>query len=200
MQIHPQSGATFVDHLTIPKRLAKDDHALMEYLAHSTIHQVLLPVQQLCAPSMLRSRAPEANVNGSSYRTTDQQLQRPTHILHNIKDPPTLPIPQETLFDINLHKQKEATIHIDSAPPTPHHEEQGATNQEKKDSSLDPKVYKWLAELFGEETSEFQHVLEPFEEERITYSSLEYLEGDDLKEMGISVKLRIQLLQALSEL
>lgn len=188
VQLHPQSGATFVDHLTIPKEKVFDDRSLMEYLANSAIHQLLLPGRQLCAPSVLSNfNLQTSNQNQeTSYRTTDQQSQRTNEILLHISEPNNNNNSNfmNNFDEINIEKKSEpAEIEI-----------------EKKSSTLDPKVYAWLANIFDENSSLFQEILVPFENERVTFSSLEYLEADDLKEMGIAVGPRKQLLEELVKL
>jgi len=194
VQIHPQSGATFVDHFTIPKNVAVDDWSLMEYLAHSSIHQVLLPIQQLCAPSMLHSEpSPTSSNNVSSYRTTDQQLQRTTDLLHTIHEQPSPVTTEPISFNVSLQENPDNSFAALS------HTDSSVLMKSENSSTLDPKVYKWLVDLFGEDSTVLQEVVKPFEEERVTFSSLEVLDGSDLKEMGIPVGPRKQLLQALQD-
>ena len=170
VQVHPQSRAMFIDHLTISQSVVSNDRALLEYLAGSSIHQILLPSQQLCTPSML---APSPSATG--YRTTDKQIERTNEIFMQMRD--TSPM-RRPVAPKDAKKTPIASL---------------ATT-----SILDPKVYSWLVELFGDDPASFEDVLLPFERELVTFDSLEFLEEEDLKEMDIPVGLRKELLQALA--
>jgi hypothetical protein len=183
VQIHPQSGATFVDHLTISDHVAPNDQKLMEYLANSPVHQLLLPSQKLCAAPTFARRLSFKGSESSAYRTTDIHSQRTNTLLQDIQTRPSRSSSQSS------KRSPSVTRSLDALP---------SINFTLSHPNLDPRVSGWLSSILEGEILE--EVMTAFESERVTFASLEVLEAEDLKEMNIPIGPRKELLEAIQNL
>ena len=192
VQIHPQTGAPFVDHLTISQHVAPDDSKLRDYIASSPIHKVMMPMGLACnRPATAVSLEPS-----QTYRTTDHELQRTNQLLQQAYQEgfqasgsaagtpsPLSPLP--------------TTAPQSPAPHSPVAMGQPIDNTRQ----LDEQVLGWLRYFFQNDSEQvFLEVAQKFAAARVTATSLHMLDGDDLKEMGIPLGPRKLLIRALQQL
>ena len=190
VQVNPQTGQTFVDHLTISQHVAPDDSKLQDYLACSPIHKVMMPMQTICTrPASVATLEPS-----QTYRTTDQELQRTNQLLQQAfkegfqapgggRDSPSPHVSPDIAFGVNSPQ----------SPSTPVPFEQVTI--------LDEQVLSWLRYFFQHDSERvFQEIAQKFAQARVTANSLHMLDSEDLKEMGIPLGPRKLLVRAIQQL
>jgi len=192
VQVNPQTGASFVDHLTISQHVAPDDAKLVEYLCSSAIHQIMLPMQKHFTQSVSTTSLGPSN----TYRTTDQELQRTNQLLqqaykegfHGGRDPgASTPTPAG---GFNL-----------PSPQSPSPSSVPSYGGDTPVAALDENVMNWLRYYFQNESEQvLGEVIQKFARARVTANSLIMLDADDLKEMGIPIGPRKLLVRAIQQL
>mmetsp|Transcript_72825 Transcript_72825/g.109869 ORF Transcript_72825/g.109869 Transcript_72825/m.109869 type:complete len:537 (+) Transcript_72825:43-1653(+) len=194
VQVNPQSGIAFVDHLTISQHVAPDDHKLQDYLACSPIHKIMLPMQAVCS----RPAGPTSLEPSQTYRTTDQELQRTNQLLQQAYKEGF----QATGRDSpNSQAQMSPTAEsMGFGVPSPQSPAQSPAPYEQV-GQLDEQVRSWLRYFFQNDSEQvFQEVAQKFVHARVTANSLHMLDAEDLKEMGIPLGPRKLLMRALQQL
>lgn len=191
VQINPQTGVAFVDHLTISSHVAPNDAKLDDYLACSPIHKVMLPMQKICSrPATSTSLEPS-----QTYRTTDQELQRTNQLLQQA---------YKEGFQASGGNSSNSSHSSQLSPepmgfcvPSPQSPVQSPAFDQGI-GQLDEQVCNWLQYFFQNDSEQvFQEVALKFAQARVTANSLHMLDGDDLKEMGIPLGPRKLLMRAL---
>ena len=220
VQAHPQTGAVFVDHLTISQHVAPDDQMLQDYLASSPIHQLMLPMQILCT----RPVSTTALEPSKTYRTTDQELQRTNLLLQQAykegfqpqnRDPNTTtnatgagtgagasnpterfvltPSPENRGYSLPSPQSPGVTM----VPP----QQQAQPANTQQYEGIDEQVLLWLRCLFKNDSEQvLNEVIQKFVAARVTSNSLYMLDANDLKEMGIAIGPRKLLVHAIQQI
>lgn len=198
VQVNPQTGVAFVDHLTISEHVAPDDHGLQDYLACSPIHKIMLPMQAICSrPATSTSLEPS-----QTYRTTNQEFQRTSQLLQQAF--------QEGFQvagggrDTNS-QQMSPTDSMGFGVPSPQSPVQSPlphtpSMDQQQVGQLDEQVLSYLRYFFRNDPELFQEVAPKFAQQRVTANSFLMLDANDLREMGIPLGPRKLLLQALQQL